>query len=167
MMHDRYSGRSAAMARSIAVPNSRASRASSADGERDDDLERRCIDLRSGRRVGRARHAHRRQPALPQMIDRQIVRDLEQPARQLELGGVALDVVERLDEGVLRELLRRLSISHHAIHEREHGPLVAAHQLPKRCLAPLLREDDDVRVGQIREIKQWCRQSDRVEGSAV
>ena len=87
------------------------------------------------------------------MIDGHVVRDLEQPARELELGRVAVDVVQRLDERVLRELLGGLAVAHHPEDEREHGPLVAANELPERGLAPSLGERDDIRVGEVGEIE--------------
>ena len=88
------------------------------------------------------------------MIDGDVVRDLEQPARQLELRPIALDVVEHLDEGVLREIFGELAIPNHAEDQREDRSLVAADQFAERGLAPGLREGDDVGVRQIREIER-------------
>ena len=89
------------------------------------------------------------------MIDRDVVGDLEQPARELELGAVPIDVVQDLDEGVLRQVLGELAIAHHAIDEREDRPLVPADQLAKRRLAPLLGQRDDVGVRKVEEVEGW------------
>ena len=142
------------MARSIADPISRASSAWSAEGSwlaTSNDVASISAAVAASGAPDRLTVGRRR---LAELIDGQVVGDLEQPTRQLELGGVAVDVVERFDERVLRELLRGLAIAHHAVHEREHGPLVAADQLPERRLAPLLREDNDVGVGEIGEIEE-------------
>ena len=110
------------------------------------DLERRGLDLRRGRGIGGTREADRGEAGLPELIDGEVVGDLEQPAREFELRGVAIDVVERFDERVLRQLLGRLAVADHPVDKREHGTLVPADQLAVRRFAPLLREDDDIRV---------------------
>ena len=87
------------------------------------------------------------------MVDRDVVRDLEQPARELELGPVAIDVVEHLDEGVLRQVFGHFPVAHHPEDQREDGPLVSPHQLSKCRLAPFLRERGDVGIRKIAEIE--------------
>jgi len=91
--------------------------------------------------------------ALAEVIDREVVRDLEEPARELELGAVAIDVIEDLDEGLLREVLGGLAIAHHAEDQREDGPLVAPHELAERGVAPRPRERGEIRVREIDEIE--------------
>ena len=91
-------------------------------------------------------HADRLDATAPEMIDGHVVGDLEQPARKLEFGAVAVDVIQDLDEGILRQILRRLPIAHHAIDERKYGPLVAAHELAEGELTPLLGEADHVGI---------------------
>src|SRR5262249_25154746 len=87
------------------------------------------------------------------MIDGHVVGDLEQPARKLELGPIPIDVVEDLDERVLREVLGELAIAHHAIDQRDSVPLVPSDHLAKRRLTPPLRERDDIGVRQIEEVE--------------
>ena len=91
------------------------------------------------------------------MIDRDVVRDLEEPARELEFGPIAVDVVQDLDERVLRQVFGQFAIAHHAIDEREDRPLVAANQLAIRRLASLLRERDDVGVREVGEVENGNR----------
>src|SRR5438270_209397 len=97
----------------------------------------------------RAVHADGVELTASQVIDGDVVRDLEQPTRELELGSIAIDVIEDLDERVLCQILGELAIPHHAIDEREHGPLITPDQLSKRGLSPCLREGDNVRVRQV------------------
>ena len=78
-----------------------------------DDVERRRFDGVGVMRVRRAVDAHRVELSPPQMIDRDVVGDLEQPARELELRPVAVDVVQDLDERVLRQVLGQLAIADH------------------------------------------------------
>ena len=80
------------------------------------------------------------------MIDREVVRDLEQPARELELGAVPVDMVQDLDERILRQVLRQLAVADHAEDEREYRSFVAAHELAERGFAPLLGETNDIGV---------------------
>src|SRR5665647_1277578 len=77
------------------------------------DIQRGRLCLGGGRRVGRPIEAHRRQLAPAKVIDGDVVGDLEQPARKLELGAVAVDVVQDLDEGVLRQVFRGFPVAHH------------------------------------------------------
>ena len=88
------------------------------------------------------------------MVDRHVVGDLEEPTRELELRPIAIDVVEHLDEGVLREILGELAIADHAIDQREDRTLITANQLAKRGLAPCLREGNNVRVRQVGKIER-------------
>ena len=138
-MQDRYSGLSAAMARSMALPSSRASSSSSARFLLRTNVERGGLDLSGRGRVRRPVDADRADLSFAQVIDRDVVRDLEQPARQPEFGPIPVDVVQDLDERVLCQVLRRLAIAHHAIDEREDRPLVAPDQFAKCILAPPLR----------------------------
>ena len=87
------------------------------------------------------------------MIDRDIVRDLEQPAGKLELRSVAIDVVQDLHECVLREILGELPIAHHAEDQRKYRPFITTHELPECRIPPLLGERDDVRVGEVGELE--------------
>ena len=87
------------------------------------------------------------------MIDRHVVRDLEQPAGKLEFRPVAIDVVEHLHKGVLRQIFGQLPVAHHAEDERKHRPLISADELQERRIAALLGKRDDVRVGKIGELE--------------
>src|SRR6266516_1324545 len=80
------------------------------------------------------------------MIDRGVVRDLEDPRRELELGIVRADGIQDLDERLLRQVLSERAVAHHAIQQRENGPLVAAHQLAERGFVALLRPRHDLRI---------------------
>src|SRR5437762_9765949 len=93
--------------------------------------------------------------APPEMIDRDVVRDLEQPARELELGPIAVDVVEDLDERVLGQVLGELPVTHHPEDEREDRAFVPANQLAKCGIAPLLGQRDDVGVREVEKIESW------------
>ena len=141
------------MACSIALPSSRDSIASSADCPARFHVQRRRLRLGGRRRVGRAVEADGGQLAAAEMIDGDVVGDLEQPAREFELGPVAIDVVQDLDEGVLREVFGGLPIAHHAEDQREDGSLVSPHQLPKGRLAPFFRERGDVGIREVTEIE--------------
>jgi len=83
------------------------------------------------------------------VIDGDVVGDLEQPAREFELGPVAIDVVEDLDERFLREVFRRLVVAHHTVYERENGSLIALDQLAIGVFTPFLGEDDHLLVGYV------------------
>ena len=63
-------------------------------------------------------------------------------------------MVQDLDERVLREVFGDGAVAHHAEHEREHGSLVPAQQLPVRGFAPTLRERNHVRIGKIGQVEQ-------------
>ena len=83
-----------------------------------------------------------------QVIDRRVVGDLEDPGGELELGAIGLDRVERLDERLLRQVLRQLAVPHHAEEQREDRPLVAADQLTVRRLATRAGHEDDLLVAE-------------------
>jgi hypothetical protein len=89
------------------------------------------------------------------MIDCDVVGDLEQPTRQLELGPVAIDVVQDLDEGVLGEILGNLAIPHHPEDQRENGALVSTDEFSIRGFLPLLSERDEVSIGEIAYVENW------------
>src|SRR5947209_15312443 len=80
------------------------------------------------------------------MIDRRVVRDLEDPRRELELGIVRADGVQDLDERLLSQVLGEGAVTHHAIQQREDGPLVAAHELAECGFLALLRPRHDLRI---------------------
>ena len=92
------------------------------------------------------------------MIDRDVVGDLEQPAREFELGPIAIDVVQHFDEGFLRQIFGGLLLAYHAINEREHRPLVALDQLAISVFTPFLGEDDHLLVGYVGVGPFWHRQ---------
>ena len=81
------------------------------------------------------------------MIDGQIVRDLEEPARKFEFRAVAIEVVEDLDERLLREVFRGLAIAHHSEDERKNGPLISREKLAVCRFRSLSRQLDDFRIG--------------------
>lgn len=106
------------------------------------------LDLRRRGCMWRAVHADRVDAAPSQVIDGDVVRNLEQPAREFELGAVSIDVIQDFDEGILRQVFGQLPVSHHAEDEGEHRPLVAAHQFAESELAPLLGKTNDVGIGE-------------------
>src|SRR5689334_10215435 len=77
-----------------------------------------------GDRVRSAFNAHGVDVFSPEIIDGDVVGDLEQPTRKFELGPVTIDVVEDLDEGLLRQVFGGLAIAHHPVDKREHRALV-------------------------------------------
>ena len=89
------------------------------------------------------------------MVDRDVVRDLEEPAGELELRAVPIDVVEDLDEGVLGEIFGDLAIPHHPEDQREDRPFVSTDELLIRGFLPLLSERDEVSVGEIAYVENW------------
>src|SRR5207247_2359671 len=84
--------------------------------------------------------------ALAQVIDRRVVRDLEDPRRELELRIVRADPVQDLDEGFLSQVFGERPVVYHAVEQREQRPLVAAHQFAERRLVTLLRPRHDLLV---------------------
>src|SRR5438309_92329 len=112
-----------------------------------------AVELQGGRghlvrRRGVGRPVDRQgvEVALAQVIDRRVVRDLEDPGGEPELRAVAGEAVQHLDERFLRQVLGEGAVAHHAIHERKHRSLVAAHQLAERRLVTLLRPLDEILV---------------------
>jgi hypothetical protein len=73
------------------------------------------------------------------VIDCNVIRDLEQPAREFEFGPVAVDMVEHLHESVLRKIFRGVAVANDAVNEREDRTLVSSDQFPERCVASFLR----------------------------
>ena len=63
------------------------------------------------------------------MIDGDVVGDLEQPARKFELRPIPVDVVQHLDERVLRQIFGQLAVANHPVDQREHRPLVPSDKL--------------------------------------
>lgn len=124
-------------------------------------VDRGCLGFGRGLRVGRAFDADRVELALAEMIDGEVVRDLEQPARELEFRTVAIDVVQDANERILREIFRGLAIADHAENEREDGSFVAVNELPERRFPSFFGEGCDIGVGECREIV-GRRQLDRV-----
>ena len=89
------------------------------------------------------------------MVDRNVVGDLEQPARQLELRTIAIDVVEDLDEGVLRQVLGDFAVPHHAEDQRKDRALITTDEFPVRGLLPVLCKRDEIGVGKIAYVEKW------------
>ena len=110
---------------------------------RGDDGESRCLFLVGGGGIRRSFDAYRLQVALSQVIDRDIIRDLEEPARELEVGAVPVDVVQDLYEGFLGQIFGELAIPDHAEDERKHRPLVPGQQLAIGRLPPFFRQRDN------------------------
>ena len=102
----------------------------------------------------RSIHADGVELTAAEMIDGDVVGDLEKPTGELELRPIPVDVVQYLDEGVLREILGEFTIANHPVDEREHRTFVSADQLTKRGFSPCLREGDNVRVWQVGEIER-------------
>src|SRR5688572_9934072 len=113
----------------------------------------------SGKSIRRALDADRIELAPAKVIDGDVVGDLEQPAGEFELGAITVDVVEDLDEGLLREIFGGLVIAHHPIDERIDRPLVPLDQLTIRVLTPFLGEDDYLLVGYVGVGLGWHRRS--------
>ena len=72
-------------------------------------LEGRGFDLFRCRGVRRPVERQGVQLAAPQVIDRRVVGDLEDPAGELVLRPVGSDRVQCLDEGFLREVFRQFA----------------------------------------------------------
>src|SRR6478752_1812032 len=87
------------------------------------------------------------------VIDGDVVRDLEQPGRELEVRPVAVEMREDLDEGVLRQVLGELAIAHHTEDEREDWSFVPFDELTMRCVAALEGEGDDIGIGEVGEVE--------------
>jgi hypothetical protein len=81
------------------------------------------------------------------MIDGQVVRDLEKPARKFEFRAVTIEVVENLDEGFLREVLGGFAVPDHAKNQGKNRPLVSREQLTVCGFRSLPRLNDDIGVG--------------------
>ena len=75
------------------------------------ELKRAGLDRLWGQGVRGAVEGEGVQLPAPQVVDGDVVGDLEDPARELVLGTVRFDRVERLDEGLLGEILRLLAKS--------------------------------------------------------
>src|SRR5438876_1189514 len=86
------------------------------------------------------------------MIDRRVVRDLEDPRRELELGPVRFDAVQDLDERFLREVLGERAIAHHPIEQRKHRTFIAAHELAKCRVMSLLCPRDDLLIAGVAQV---------------
>ena len=82
------------------------------------------------------------------MIDGGVVRDLEDPAGELELGPIRPDRIQRLDEGFLREIFCELPVAHHAEDQREHRAFVAPDQLAVGSLSAFPGEGHDLLIGE-------------------
>src|SRR5690606_24043297 len=83
------------------------------------------------------------------MIERRVVRDLEDPGAELVRGVVPLQVVQHLDEGVLGEVFGPLPVPDQAINEGEHRPFITADQLAICRLTPLQGAGDHFLIGQL------------------
>src|SRR5215510_13670415 len=82
------------------------------------------------------------------MIDRCIVRNLVNPRRELELWPVARKRCINLDENFLRQVQRRIVITHHAVDVCRNWALVTTHQLFETILTPGQRTLHKFAVGQ-------------------
>src|SRR6266550_3471108 len=116
------------------------------------DLQRRGLHRLGSLGVRRAVERERVQLPAPQMIDRGVVGDLEDPGRELELGTIGLDGVERLDEGLLGEILRQLTIPDHAKEEGEDRTLVSANQLAICRFLSAAGEQHDLLIAESRPL---------------
>src|SRR5688572_22585230 len=86
----------------------------------------------------------------PQVVDGGVVRDLEEPVRELALRGlVAVETAERLHEGVLSQVLGQRPVAHHTGDEVEHRTLEAVDQLPVSALGTAERVLDELFVGRL------------------
>ena len=88
------------------------------------------------------------------MIDGRVVRDLEDPGGELELGAVRFDGVERLDEGLLREILGQLAVAHHAEDQRKDRPFVPPDQLAVRRLPSRAGKEHDLLIAEPDELER-------------
>ena len=73
-------------------------------------------------------------PPPSQLVDRRVVGNRQQPAREPALRVVAVEPLERLDEGVLGQLLGTRRVANHPGHQGEDRPLETADQLLKCAL---------------------------------
>src|SRR6185437_9029833 len=88
------------------------------------DLERGGLHRFRRFSVRRAVEREGIQLAPSEMIDRRIVGDLEYPGGKFEFGAIRLDGIERLDEGLLGQVLGQLAVAYHSEQESEHRPLI-------------------------------------------
>jgi hypothetical protein len=63
------------------------------------------------------------------MIQRRPPGDREQPVDNAAFAVNAMDVLERLDERLLREVLRVLALPRHLVEEIQHPPMMQMHEL--------------------------------------
>ena len=98
-------------------------------------------------RLGLQRHRLRRPPA--EVVDGRIVRDLEQPARELPPGIVGVEPPERLDEDLLRQVLGGPRVLDHAQHQAVDGALEPRHQLAEGVLRAPEGARDQLGVGHL------------------
>lgn len=110
-------------------------------------FDRRRLDLGLGGGVRRSVQTDGVDLTPPQVIDRNVIGDLEQPAGELEFGPISVEVIEDLDEAVLGEIFGRFPVPHHSEDERKHRALVSAHEFAKCRLPPVLGEGDEIGVG--------------------
>src|SRR5262245_3381643 len=87
------------------------------------------------------------------MIDRRVVRDLEDPGGELELGTVRVNGIQDLDKGFLCQVFRELAIPHHTENEREDRTLVAMNERTVRGLAALFGERDHILVRLVPKVR--------------
>lgn len=90
--------------------------------------------------------------APPEMVDRGVVRDPEEPTRELQFGPIGVEPVQGPDEGVLRELLGDFAVPDHPEHEGEDGPLIALDERARPRVAPTERELDQFDIGELGEV---------------
>ena len=87
-----------------------------------------------------------------EVIDRQVVRDLEQPGRELVGAVVAIEIIESADKGFLSQVFSSFSISDHSINNREHRPLEAIDQLPGGSIVTTTTQDNQLLVTLVRVV---------------
>ena len=147
------------MACSIWLPSSRCSTYSAGFSSRrfDDDLALR--DLICGTRMRRAVDRDRVELALPEVIDRVVVRDLQDPVTELVAGLVRADRVERPDEGLLGQIFREGPVPDHPVDEREDRALVSDQKFAKRRLVAARRVRRELSIVEVRVVQcgQRCR----------
>ena len=90
-----------------------------------------------------------------QVVDRRVVRDLEQPARELPRRVVGVEAAEGLDEDLLRQVLGRARVLDHAHDQAVDRPLEARHQLAEGLLRAGQGARHQLGVGLHLEARFW------------
>ncbi len=106
----------------------------------------RFLALR-GQRIRGPVHRNRRQLPLAQVIDREVIGDFEQPGGETVRAVVAVEVVERADEHLLRKVLGQFPVANHSVDDGEYGTLESLNQLASGSLITAPTESDELLVG--------------------